>query len=345
MRPLEADANASGRSPSFVEYAGTRALVTGGLGFIGSHLARALVELGASVTIVDSLLSGLGGNPYNVREIADSICIDHSDLRDAERLPSLVSDKDYIFNLAGQGSHTNSMRDPHLDLDINCRGQLGLLEACRRHNPAARVVFAGSRQQYGRPRFLPVTEDHPLAPVDVNGINLCAAEAYHLLYDHVYGLRSASLRLTNTYGPHLALEPGGQGFVSGFIRLALEGATIEVYGDGSQLRDLLYVGDAVDAFLAVGVTDGALGRALNAGGSRPVALNYVAEVCQAQAQRGGGVTYVPWPQEQLSIDVGSIYLDCTRLTAVSGWRPAVGLEEGMRRTIDFYQAHGHAYRN
>src|ERR1051326_99511 len=240
--------------PSFAPYAGAHVLVTGGLGFIGSHLSKKLVELDADVTIVDSLIPAYGGNPSNVRHIVDDVHINYSDIRDPWSIRYLVKDKDFIFNLAGQVSHIDSMEDPETDLDINCRSQLSLLQACRENNADARIIFAASRQQYGRPQFVPVTEDHPLVPVDVNGINLVAGERYDLLYNDVYGIPAASLRLTNTYGPHLLLKHDRQGFIPTFIRLALEGRPIRVFGDGSQLRDFTYVSDVVDAFLAVGLT-------------------------------------------------------------------------------------------
>src|SRR6266480_6423922 len=269
--------------PSFTPYEGARVLVTGGLGFIGSHLSKRLVELGADVTIVDSLIPEYGGNPYNVREVADRVHINYSDIRDPWSIRFLVRGQDYIFNLAGQVSHLDSMQDPETDLDINCKSQLSLLEALRENNPEAKIVFAASRQQYGRPQSLPVTEDHPLVPVDVNGINLVAGESYHLLYNDVYGIRAASLRLTNTYGPHLLLKHERQGFITTFIRRALEGKGLQVFGDGSQLRDFTYVSDAADAFLAVGVTDEAYGHALNVGGQAPISLLEVAHLCQELA--------------------------------------------------------------
>src|SRR3954449_5148222 len=216
-------------APDSSRYGGSRALVTGGLGFIGSHLSKALVDLGAEVTIVDSLIPEYGGNLFNVREIADRVRINLSDIRDPWSIRSLVDGQDYIFNLAGQVSHIDSMEDPQTDLDINCKAQLSLLEAVRRTNPEAVVVFAASRQQYGRPRFVPVTEEHPQVPVDVNGINLIAGESYHLLYNDVHGVRASSLRLTNTYGPHLLLKHGRQGFITTFIRLALTGEPIKVF--------------------------------------------------------------------------------------------------------------------
>src|SRR5919198_1668053 len=242
-------------------YREARVLVTGGLGFIGSHLAKRLVELGADVTIVDSLIPEYGGNPYNIREVADRVHVNYSDIRDPWSIRYLVQGQDFIFNLAGQVSHIDSMQDPETDLDINCRSQLSLLEACRENNLDTRIVFAASRQQYGRPQFVPVTEDHPQVPVDVNGINLVAGEAYHLLYNDVYGIRAVSLRLTNTYGPRLLMKHDRQGFITTFVRRALAGETIKVFGDGSQLRDFTYVSDAVEAFLAAGLTEETYGRA------------------------------------------------------------------------------------
>ena len=324
-------------------YEGARVLVTGGLGFIGSHLAKRLVELGADVTIVDSLIPEYGGNHYNVRDIADRVHINYSDIRDPWSIRYLVRDQDFIFNLAGQVSHIDSMEDPETDLEINCRSQLSLLEACRAINPDVRIVFAASRQQYGRPQSLPVTEEHPLVPVDVNGINLIAGESYHLLYNDVYGVRASSLRLTNTYGPHLLMKHGRQGFITVFIRLAIEGKPIKVFGDGSQLRDFTYVSDAVEAFLATGITGDAYGRALNVGGIEPVSLAEVAELCQELAAEGGAVEKAPWPPEREKIDIGSIYVDHSRLTEATGWEPKVGLREGLAETIGFYKQHGDHY--
>jgi UDP-glucose 4-epimerase len=329
--------------PSFAPYEGARVLITGGLGFLGSHMAKRLVDVGADVTIVDSLIPEYGGNPYNVRTIADRVHINYSDIRDPWSIRYLVKDQDYIFNLAGQVSHLDSMKDPETDLDINCKSQLSLLEALRENNTEARIVFAASRQQYGRPKSLPVTEEHPLVPVDVNGINLVAGESYHLLYNDVYGIRAASLRLTNTYGPHLLMKHGRQGFITVFIRRALEGKAIQVFGDGSQLRDFTYASDAVDAFLAIGVTETAFGRAFNVGGAEPVSLIEVARLCQDVADAGGTVETVAWPPDREKIDIGSIYVDHSRLSRETGWAPSVGLREGLARTIEFYREHGEHY--
>jgi UDP-glucose 4-epimerase len=325
------------------DYSGSRVLVTGGLGFIGSHLAARLIDLGAEVTIIDSLIPEYGGNLYNVRDIADRARISFTDIRDPWSMRYLVTGQDFIFNLAGQVSHIDSMQDPETDLDINCKSQLSLLEALRETNPDARVVFAASRQQYGRPQFVPVTEEHPLVPVDVNGINLIAGESYHLLYNDVHGIRAVSLRLTNTYGPHLLMKHGRQGFITTFIRLAIEGQDIKVFGDGSQLRDFTYVSDAVDAFLSAGLAEPAYGRALNVGGQEPVPLIEVARLCQEIADSGGGVETAPWPPEREKIDIGSIYVSHDRLAELTGWEPRVSLREGLERTIAFYQEHGDHY--
>jgi UDP-glucose 4-epimerase len=322
---------------------GARALVTGGLGFLGSHLSGRLVELGSEVTIVDSLIPEYGGNLYNVRELNDRVRINLSDIRDPWSIRALVRGQDYIFNLAGQVSHIDSMEDPQTDLDINCKAQLSLLEACRANNPDAVVVFAASRQQYGRPRFVPVTEEHPQIPVDVNGVNLVAGEAYHLLYHDVYGIRAASLRLTNTYGPHLLMKHGRQGFVTVFVRLASEGKEISVYGDGSQLRDFTYASDAVDAFLRTALTPATYGRAMNVGGIRPASLLEVARLCQELAGHGASVECVPWPPERERIDIGSIYVDHSKLTQLTGWKPSVELRDGLAETLAFYREHGQHY--
>jgi UDP-glucose 4-epimerase len=329
--------------PDLSRYDGSRALVTGGLGFIGSHLAERLVELGADVTIVDSLIPEYGGNTFNIEGFADKVHVNYSDIRDPWSIRYLVRDKDFVFNLAGQVSHIDSMRDPQTDLDINCVSQLSLLEACRENNTDVVVVFAASRQQYGRPQFVPVTEEHPQVPVDVNGINLVAGEGYHLLYNDVYGIRAVSLRLTNTYGPRLLMKHDRQGFITTFIRLAVQGEPIRVFGDGSQLRDFTYVSDAVDAFLRAALTDEAYGRPLNVGGIEPVSLLDVAQLCQDIADQGGTVETVPWPEERKKIDIGSIYVDHSRLTELTGWEPLVGLREGLAETIRFYQEHGEHY--
>jgi UDP-glucose 4-epimerase len=319
-------------------YRGRPVMITGGLGFIGSNLARRLVDLGADVLLVDSLIPDYGGNLFNVDGIADRLRINVADIRQQSTMNYLVQDRDVIFNLAGQVSHIDSMRDPYTDLEINCRSQLTVLEACRSHNPKVKVVFAGTRQVYGRPDTLPVTEAHLVRPTDVNGINKAAGEYYHLVYNNVFGVRACSLRLTNVYGPRQLIKHNRQGFIAWFIRLAIEDQTIQIYGDGTQQRDFVYVDDAADAFLRAGASDACNGEVFNVGGDEPIAHTDLAKLLMKLAG-AGAVCYVDWPPDKKAIDIGSFYADSSKFKAATGWLPAVSLEEGLRRTIAFYREH------
>jgi UDP-glucose 4-epimerase len=323
-------------------YRGRRVLITGGLGFIGSNLALALADLGADVLIVDSLLSDYGGNLFNIAGAEDRLRVNIADVRQGTTMNYLVRGRDVIFNLAGQVSHIDSMRDPHTDLEINCRSQLTILEACRQHNPGTKVVFAGTRQIYGRPDRLPVDETHLVRPTDINGINKAAGENYHIVYNNVFGVRACSLRLTNVYGPRQLIRHNRQGFIGWFVRLALEGREIQVYGDGSQVRDFVYVDDVCDAFLRAGFDDRCNGDVFNVGGSEPIAHRDLVALLLAEAGRGT-VRYVPWPDEKRRIDIGSFYSDSTKFSTATGWRPAVGLREGFRRTLAYYREHFDQY--
>jgi UDP-glucose 4-epimerase len=318
-------------------YDGRRVLITGGLGFIGSNLAHQLVALGARVLIVDSLISDYGGNLYNVSGIDDRVRVNIADVRQQSTMNYLVRDHEVIFNLAGQVSHIDSMQDPYTDLEINCRSQLSLLEACRRNNPSVKVVFAGTRQVYGRPDTLPVSECHLVRPTDVNGINKAAGEYYHLVYNNVFGVRACSLRLTNTYGPRQLLKHNRQGFLPWFIRLAIEDREIQIYGDGRQIRDFVYVDDAADAFLRAGADDASNGQVFNVGGGEPVSHRALVEMLIGAAG-SGRYRFVDWPPEKKAIDIGDFYADSSLIERTLGWKPAVGLCEGLRRTIEFYRA-------
>ena len=323
---------------SYLEfYRGRRVMVTGGLGFIGSNLARRLVDLGADVLLVDSLIPAYGGNLFNIDGIADRVHVNVADIRQQSTMNYLVQDRAVIFNLAGQVSHIDSIRDPYTDLDVNCRSQLTILEACRNHNPSVKVVYAGTRQVYGRPDSLPVTESHLVRPTDVNGINKAAGEYYHLVYNNVFGVRGCSLRLTNVYGPRQLIKHNRQGFIGWFIRSAIENATIQLYGDGSQLRDLVYVDDAADAFLRAGATDACNGEVFNVGGTAPISLKDLASKLVGIAG-GGRVECVAWPEDKKAIDIGSFYADSSKLARTTGWTPTVSLDDGLRRTVDFYRA-------
>lgn len=319
-------------------YRGRSVMITGGLGFIGSNLARRLVELGADVLLVDSLIPDYGGNLFNIDGIADRVRVNIADIRQQSTMNYLVRDQAVIFNLAGQVSHIDSMRDPYTDLEINCRSQLTILEACRYHNPGAKLVFAGTRQVYGRPDSLPVNESHLVRPTDVNGINKAAGEYYHLVYNNVFGIRACSLRLTNVYGPRQLLKHNRQGFIAWFIRLAMEDRTISIYGDGSQLRDFVYVDDAADAFLRAGASDACNGEVFNVGGNEPLSHRDLTTML-VDITGAGRVEYVEWPPEKRAIDIGSFYADSTKFACATGWTPTVTVREGLSRTIAYYRAH------
>src|SRR5471030_1634530 len=317
-------------------------MITGGLGFIGSNLARMLVDLGANVLLVDSLIPDYGGNLFNIDGIADRVQVNVADIRQQSTMNYLVRNRDVIFSLAGQVSHIYSMRDPYTDLDVNCRSQLTVLEACRNHNPRVKVVFAGTRQVYGRPDSLPVDESQLVRPTDVNGINKAAGEYYHLVYNNVFGIRACSLRLTNVYGPRQLIKHNRQGFIGWFIRLAIEDQPIEIYGDGSQLRDFVYVDDAADAFLRAGATDAYNGEVFNVGGDLPISHRELTALL-VKVAGSGSVTYVDWPAEKKAIDIGSFYADSTKFKITTSWAPTVPLAEGLRRTVAFYRDHFDRY--
>lgn len=316
-------------------FTGRRVLITGGLGFIGSNLARRLAGWGAEVTVVDSLYPSYGGNWFNVKGCANRLEVHVADVRDHARLPAYVQRQDFLFNLAGQTSHMDSMTDPETDLEINCRAQLAILEACRKHNPGIRIVFASTRQLYGRPEQLPVAETHPLRPVDVNGINKLAGESFHLLYARVHGLRSSVLRLTNTIGPRMRIKDARQTFVGVWIRALIEGRPFEVW-DGAQLRDFTYVDDAVEAFLLAATRDEAVGEVFNLGGPPPVTLHQLADLL-VELNGGGDFAVKRFPAARKKIDIGDFYADWRRIHEVLGWAPRTSLPVALRRTLAFYR--------
>ncbi len=324
-------------------FRGLRVLVTGGLGFIGSNLARRLLTLGtAEIVLVDSLIPKYGGNLFNLQGIEKDVTVNIADVRDEHSLRQLIRDKDVLFNLAGQTSHVDSMTDPYTDLEINCRAQLFILEACRRNNPGIRVVYASTRQIYGRPEYLPVDERHLLRPTDVNGINKMAGEWYHILYSNVYGIRAVALRLTNTYGPRMRIKDARQTFLGVWIRNLLRADEIQVFGDGSQLRDFNYVDDAVEALLAAAVSDQAVGQALNLGAEPPISLRELAELL-IKLNGSGHSRIVPFPEDRRAIDIGDYYADFSRAVSVLGWKPRVALADGLQRTLEFYREFGEHY--
>jgi UDP-glucose 4-epimerase len=326
-----------GGEPLSVEdsFAGRRALVTGGLGFIGSNLARRLVKLGADVTLVDSLIPEYGGSLFNIAGIEEKVRVNISDVRDQHSFRQLVRNQDFLFNLAGQTSHLDSMENPFTDLEINCTAQLAILETCRKFNPKARIVFASTRQLYGKPEFLPVSETHLLRPVDVNGINKMAGEWYHILYNNVYGLRSCALRLTNTYGPRMRIRDARQTFLGVWIRKIAEGSPFEVWG-GHQLRDFTFVDDAVEAFVLAAASEKADGRVFNLGGEQHVSLLELAAML-IEVNGAGSYSIKSFPEERKRIDIGDYYADYTLIRDSLGWKPATPLREGLDRTLTFFK--------
>ena len=318
------------------DFSGKKVLITGGLGFIGSNLARRLVELECQVTVVDSLIPEYGGNLRNLENIRDKICINLSDIRDTFSINELIKKQDFLFNLAGQTSHLDSMENPFTDLDINAKAQLSILEACRKNNPTIRIVFASTRQIYGKPQYLPVDEKHPRKPVDVNGINKIAGEQYHLLYNNVYGISSSVLRLTNTYGPRMRIKDARQTFLGIWIRNLLQGKPIQVFGNGKQRRDYNYVEDVLDALLIAATENNAVGKVYNLGAPAPLSLEDTAKI-MCKKTEGGDYQMIPFPEDRKAIDVGDFICDYSAFRGQFGWEPKVNFEDGIQRSIEYFQ--------
>jgi UDP-glucose 4-epimerase len=325
-------------------FSGSDVLVTGGLGFIGSSLARRLVSLGAKVTLVDSLIPEYGGNLFNIHDIRDRVTVDLTDVRDQSATASMVKGRNFLFNLAGQTSHLDSMTDPLTDLNINTGAQLSILEACRLHNPEVKIVFASTRQVYGRPQYLPADEKHPLNPIDVNGINKLAGEWYHLLYNNVYKIRACALRLTNTYGPGMRVKDARQTFLGVWIRQLIEGKPIQIYGTGEQRRDFNFISDVVEALLHAAAGAASEGQVFNLGHREHVSLQELAALL-VELNKGGHYEVVPFPANREVIDIGDYYGDFGKIERALGWSPEVLLRDGLARTLDYYRQHRAHYWN
>ena len=325
----------------FAAFHGARVMITGGAGLIGSNLTRRLVALGADVLLADSMVPEGGGSLSNIGDLGERVRLEIADIRDDAAMRRLLDGRDYLFNLAGQTSHMDSMAAPFHDLEVNCTAQLQLLEACRAVAPGIVIVHAGTRQIYGRPRYLPVDEAHPLRATDVNAVNKTAGEAYHLLYRDVYGIKSRSLRLTNVYGPGMRIKDARQNFLGIWLRRALEGQAFEVWG-GEQRRDMVYVEDAADAFLAAAVTPQTEGKALNVGGDAPYSLAEIAAALIA-ANQGGRYEVREFPPERKKIDIGDFITDDRQFRSLAGWEPRTALCEGLARSLDYYRRHILAY--
>jgi UDP-glucose 4-epimerase len=326
----------------FKAFAGKKVLITGGLGFIGSTLARTVAELGALVIVVDSLIPEYGGNLFNVSGYEDRIRINIADIRDSFSMAYLVKGQDFLFNLAGQTSHIDSMQNPFVDLDINCRSQLFILEACRKHNPSVKIVYASTRQIYGRPDFLPVHEGHRLHPMDVNGINKMAGEWYHILYHRVYGIQTCALRLTNTYGPRMRIKDARQTFLGVWIRNLIQDKPIEVWGTGLQQRDFNFVDDVVSAMLLAAISDESNGEVYNLGGSEPLNLRDLAAML-INLHGKGHFRVIPFPEDRQPIDIGDYYGDYSKIREELKWSPITPLDVGLTKTLEYYYKNFHHY--
>jgi UDP-glucose 4-epimerase len=324
--------------PSF---AGVRALVTGGAGFVGSNLAIALVKAGASVHVVDAMIPGYGGNLFNLEPVRESLDFDVADIRDPEAMARSVRGVDLVFHLAGQMDHVLSLTDPFPDIDINIKGTTVLMEALKRHNPAARVVYTGTRGEYGPAGSLPISEDAPTNPRGLHEISNLAAAKIVQMYGHVHGIRGTLLRLSNVYGPRAQMRHSRYGVVNWFVRLALEGSLIPVFGDGTILRDFLYVDDCVEAILLAAGSDAALGEVLNVGGGKPTTFREVAEALSSLT--GAHWEFAPFSPERKAQEPGDFYSDVRKIGRILGWRPRTPLVEGLERTLDYYRVNRSSY--
>jgi UDP-glucose 4-epimerase len=323
-------------------FKGKEILVTGGLGFIGSNLAARLVGLGARVTVVDNMMPRLGGNLFNVKGITDAIHINFSDVRDAHSMDYLVKGKEYIFHLAGQVNHVDSIRNPIQDLDINCRGTLVLLESCRKYHREVKIIFAGTRGEYGASVRLPVNEDHPTNPKGIYAVTNLTAEKMVLVYHDVHKISGTCLRITNTYGPRHQMAHDEYGVLNWFIRKAIDDEVIPVFGDGRILRDFLYVDDLVECFLQVATCDQACGEVFNVGTGVPISFIDLAKKIVDIAATGK-VAFTEFTQERKEVEPGDYYTDISKIKEMVGWKPITELDDGLKSTIDFYRKYKKEY--
>ena len=316
-------------------FLGKRVLITGGLGFIGSNLARRLVGMGVEVCLIDFLDSRYGGNYANIYEFKNQARVVIADVRDQALMTGLVRDQDFLFNLAGQISHLGSIQDPRTDLEINCSSVLAILEICRLHNPSVKIVYSSTRQIYGRPRYLPVDEKHPMEPIDFNGISKMAGGWYHILYNQIYGMRTTSLRMTNVYGPRMWVKDGRLSFIGLWFRQIVEGQELSIFGDGQQIRDFNDVEDVVDALLLTAANPVSDGQIYNLGGE-PISLLDLARL-MVEVNGSGSYHLVEFPADRKRIDIGDYYGDYTKIRTELGWQPQVKLRDGIARTLAYYR--------
>ena len=324
------------------EFRGARALVTGGMGFTGSNLAIALVEAGADVTIVDAMIPGYAGNLFNIEAIRSRVSVEIRDVRDAQAMNQLARGQDFVFHLAGQVDHILSMTDPFPDIDINIKGTAVVMEALRRHNPHAKIIYTGTRGQYGPAVSLPVNEDAPTHPKGIYEISNLTAEKIIQVYNDAHGIAAVLLRLTNVYGPRAQMKHPRYGVVNWFARLAIDGETIKVFGDGKILRDFLYIDDAVEAIMLSALAPEAVGQVLNVGIDQPTNFIELAETL-IEVAGSGAWEFAPFTPEREAQEPGDFYSDISKIRRLVGWQPRTSLREGLRQTIEFYRANKRHY--
>lgn len=321
---------------------GKRVLITGGLGMIGSTLAHRLVKLGARVTIVDSCMQPYGSNLFNLQGILDRVAVNICDIRDRESMKVLVREKEIIFNLAAQVSHNDSIENPFLDADINYVGHLNVLESVRTHNPEAVIIHAGSRLQFGRIEYVPVDEGHPLCPRTPYALNKTAAENCYLYYHNIHALKVVAFRIANPYGPRSQMRHSKYSMVNWFIRQAMDGQTINIFGNGEQVRDYIHVNDLVDAFIRASVTEKCYGEVFNVGSGIGTTFKEMVETV-VTAVGAGTIRFVPWPENYINVETGDYITDRAKLTELAGWEPGISLSAGVASTVAFYREHREHY--
>jgi UDP-glucose 4-epimerase len=329
-------------TPDLTALAGTRCLITGGMGFLGSNLAIALVARGAHVTIADAMIPGYGGNLFNIAPVRDQVTVNFCDIRDVNVMNYLVKDQDFVFHLAGQVDHILSLSDPFPDIDMNIKGTAIVMEACKHHNPQARVIYSGTRGQYGAAVTLPVDENAPTNPKGIYEISRLTAEKIVQVYHDIHGVRSTMLRLTNVYGPRAQMLHPRYGVVNWFVRLAVDDDEIKVFGDGRILRDFLYVDDTIEALLMCALTDAAYGEVLNVGVDEPTDFVTLAETL-IDVAGSGRWAFAPFSAERKAQEPGDFYSDISKIKRLVGWSPRTTLRDGLAATVAFYRAHRAEY--
>ncbi len=325
-------------------FLGKRVLITGGLGFLGSNLAHRLVGMNAKVTLVDALFPEYGGNMFNISGIEDDVVVVKEDARNIGKMRELVKDQDVIFHFAAQVSYIDSLNDPMHDLDMHCGSTLVMLEACRYLNPDIRFIFSSSRLQFGAidPDQNPVKEDTPNRPLSLYGIHKAASEQYGIVYHKNFRMHTVSFRIANPYGPRQQMKHSKYSIVGWFLRQAMENQTIEIFGDGSQLRDYIYVDDMVEAMVRAAASDQSSGEVYNLGSGIGTRFGEMAQTV-VDVVGSGKVEFVPWPANYETNETGHYITDINKMRTALGFVPEIKLQEGIERTAEYYLKYQEKY--